>query len=340
MYYNTTDSAHFYRTYSGGVDVLDYESMTTSSLCNKPNCKHSSTDCIVQRLNGNVPMLSETKAYYFIDDEPSIEEGEDGKPFLKLGSTLYCFDFAANIEEKLFYIDGVSVANSCYGWLLHEGSIYFIGNHYRKIYDENGILTQCTGTGGEMKLYSVNLETQEMQNFGDLYNPTELAKYYPATLNSGEVYMEGVFDNKIYFNVAFVADASHTFYVTSFDLKTKTYSGEPENYNAIFFEAVAFASNDYLAISSNQKATVYRKGESEPIVFRDDTFNDYSQLSVFDDVIYFNGKAYMLKTGEVRTVDRLTDKQVVAKYGDSYIVSDVGMQSGFEKIPVSELLPV
>lgn len=345
MYWNTTDTYHCYKSLNNQTEVLDYETMQVSSLCSKPNCNHNDLDCIVRRLNGNIPMLSGTNAYYFSDDGARIQEGEDGKPFLKLGSTLYRFDLATNMEEKLLHIDGMSVSYNCYGWLLHDGSVYFIGNQYGRKTDENGILTGWRNTGGEMALYSVDLATQEITNYCDLYDLSALTKYYPDAPNSGEVYMKGIFDNKIYFNVAFVEMgedhmATYLHYVTYFDLGTKTYHGEPEDYANIDFGSVAFASEDYLVICADKSASVYLRGEAEPLVFRDDAFNDYAKISVFDDVLFFYDKAYMLKTGEVRTVERLANKQIVAKYGDSYIVSDEGMQTGFEKIPVSELLPV
>lgn len=130
MYFNTTDTMLCYKSLNGKTHILDYESMEDSLLCNKPNCTHNGNDCIVARLGGNIPIFSDTYAYYFIDDSPSIEEGEDGKPFLKLGTTLCRFDLTANAEEKLLHIDGVSASFNDYGWLLHDGAVWFIGNHY------------------------------------------------------------------------------------------------------------------------------------------------------------------------------------------------------------------
>ena len=50
------------------------------------------------------------------------------------------------------------------------------------------------------------------------------------------------------------------------------------------------------------------------------------------------GKVFDLNTGTVRSNGYLCEKDVVAKYGDSFIISDYGMQSGFEKIPAEQLL--
>lgn len=39
--------------------VLDYETMESVSLCNKPNCSHQSTDCIIKRLGYNLPVFDD-----------------------------------------------------------------------------------------------------------------------------------------------------------------------------------------------------------------------------------------------------------------------------------------
>lgn len=45
-----------------------------------------------------------------------------------------------------------------------------------------------------------------------------------------------------------------------------------------------------------------------------------------------------LNSKEERKIDALTGKNVVAKYGDSYIISDNGIEDIFEKIPAEKLL--
>ena len=45
--------------YDGSAFVIDYESMESSTLCNIPNCTHSSADCIVNicRINSQLPIV-------------------------------------------------------------------------------------------------------------------------------------------------------------------------------------------------------------------------------------------------------------------------------------------
>lgn len=110
MYFNMTDAMYCYKSLSNNAHILDFESMEDSLLCHKPNCTHNSEDCILARMSGNIPVFSGTDAYYFVDDGASIQEGEDGKPFLKLGTTLCRFDLTTNSEEKILHIDGISAS--------------------------------------------------------------------------------------------------------------------------------------------------------------------------------------------------------------------------------------
>lgn len=343
VFSNTTDFAHYFRSEDNQTTVLDYETMKTSLLCNKPNCKHDRNDCISHRLNGNLPLFSGTNLYYFIDTGNYMTQDENGKPCLKLGSTLYRFDLTTNQEEKLFHIDDVSVSQIFHGLLLHDGTIYFIGNHYNPEYDETGLMCGFGTSGGRMELYALDLSDLSVQNYGDLYNIDEIAEIYPYVRNSGEVFMKGMFDNKIYFDVCFVRDfnlnSNYVEYVTWFDLGTKTYHGEPQDYCNIDYCTADFVSKDYLVLSRDKQVTVYIAGQDKPVILKDDCFEPDSPLSVFDDTLfYYDGKAFDLRNGMARKLDGMHFKQVVARYGDSYIISDIGMQSGFEKIPAEKLL--
>ena len=337
-------SAEFlcFKTLERMTNILDYESMNNVSLCSKPNCNHKAKDCIVKRLDGHVPVFGEQCAYYFVDQEPKIQETEDGKTDLVLGSDLYCYDFRTNAETKLFHADA-SVSDSCYGWLLHNDVLYYIDNQYSRSYDETGMICASGNTGGNMSLCAVRLSDLQSTTLCKLYDVEKLTEYYPVTPDSGEVYMKGLFDNKIYFDVCFVDEqkprgTQYCSYVTYYDLSDGTYHGTPEEYGNIDFAEVGFLSEDYLVICRDGRASVYKKGSEQPVILEDADFNQYTMVSVFDDVLFFRGKVFDLNTGTVRSNGYLCEKDVVAKYGDSFIISDYGMQSGFEKIPAEQLL--
>lgn len=345
MYFNTSDTMHCYKALNGKTHILDYESMEDSLLCNKPNCTHVGNDCIVARLGGNIPMFSGTNAYYFVDDSPMIEEGADGKPFLKLGSTLYRFDLTTYTEEKILYVEGVSVSNNCYGWLLHDGTIWFIGNHYNPETDENGILTTYRNTGGKMDLYSVNLSTRAIQNYSDLYDVPNLTKHYPLTDKSGEVYMKGMFDSRIYFQVSFVTELedkvpNYVHYVEYFDLDSKKLVGEPVDFDNIDYCTVAFISKDYMIITRDGQADIYRAGQDDPVTVHDEKIFAVSFFSVsaFDEKLFVYDHVYDLNTQACTALQGRENTVVIAAYQDSYIISNAGGQDEFEKIPKTAYL--
>ena len=180
----------FHLDENGLVKRLDYNSMQDVPLCNKPNCRHTADDCILKRLNGKVPVFAGSKAYYFVDEEPGLVQDDEENTELKLGSSLFCYDFEKGKEAKLFSLPDVSVSKNCYGLLLHDQTLYFVTNSLSRYYDENGIMFGYGGTGGEMHLYAYDLSEGKAADICRLYDVDQIKDYYPDVTNSGEVYMK------------------------------------------------------------------------------------------------------------------------------------------------------
>ena len=327
------------------IHRLDYETMHEALLCSKPNCDHTDPDCIERRLNGKVPVIENQCAYYFVDEEPDFVQDEEGKTDLKLGTALYRYDLKNGNEKKLAEIPGLSIAKNCYGWLLHENTVYCVGTALSRMYDENGMVVGAGGSGGEMNLITVDLSTQQMRDLGSLYDTGAIAEYYPWVNASGEVYMKGLFDDKLYFDVCFYDGERYKSFVTYYDLTDGSYHGTPEDYGNIDFASAAYCTENALVICRTGSAAVYRKGEEQPVELKDACFYEDIVVSVFDDLLFCDGKVFDLNTKEARALDVLKSKNeyefskvVVSKYGDSYIVSDYSMQENFKKIPAEQLL--
>lgn len=200
-----------------------------------------------------------------------------------------------------------------------------------------------------MELYSIDLDTLEITNYGDLYNVEDLTKHYPKVPNSGEVYMCGVFEEKLYFVVAFIADAGdaglnempgeYVNYITYFDLQTEAYHGEPEDYENIDYSTVSFVSDDYLILTRDGNAEVYIAGAEAPVTVSDADIYEgiFIPVSAFDDTLFCYGKAYDLNTGEYSVLTENKNTTVIAAYQDTYIISE-GRQSEFEKIAKADFL--
>lgn len=347
-FYNCSENMLVHKVGSpagSSIRILDYGTMQDVSLCSKPNCTHKTTDCIVNRLGDNVPVFGDGKAYYFINDPILVKEDDEGKRVYQMGTTLYSYDMTTNMEEKLCHVNGGLTAGYT-GWLLHDNKIYFVENEYSKNYDENGNATGIySNVGGVMRLCAVDLSDMSVTDYGQLYDISTLIKYYPEAAYSAECYMYGVFDDKIYFTVSCresldreTMDIRFLNYVTYFDLKTQTYCGEPANFSNIEHGRIRWLSKDYLAIASEHQVSVTEKGKTDLIVIKNDLFNEFSNISVFDDKLFCDGKVFDLNTLAVTEPDVLKEKNVLAKYGDSYIISNENDPEQYEKISAEKLL--
>ena len=339
---NISDTFYCYRTKDRQTAVLDYDSMNTSLLCTKPNCSHTGDDCIVKRLNGNVPMFDENSAYYFVDAQPEMIENDEGKADLKLSSALYQYDLSSNSEKKIMQIDGKCVAFSNHCWMLRDKTIYFIEDTLGRNYDENGSLLSSHNSGGNLSLHAIHLNDLQDTELCELYSVKDLTEVYPMTPNSGGVFMQGVFDNKIFFNVCFLEgdeSSGYTTYVTYYDLTDGSYHGTPEDYHNIDFAEVKFLSDDYLVIRDrkNDQEKVYCKGSSEPVILSDPVFQG-PFVCAYDDTLYCYNKAFDLNTKESRTVDILKENRIVTKNGNSFILTDNALSGKFQKVSASKLL--
>ena len=133
--------------------------------------------------------------------------------------------------------------------------------------------------------------------------------------------------------------------MTYYDLTDGSYHGTPEDYGNIDFAGAAYCTEDALVICRAGSAAVYRKGAEQPVELKDACFYEDIVVSVFDDLLFCDGKVFDLNTKDVWALDVLKSKNeyefpkvVVSKYGDSYIISDYSMQENFEKIPAEKLL--
>ncbi|MBQ6040887.1 MAG: hypothetical protein IJL32_08965 [Oscillospiraceae bacterium] len=331
--------------------VLDYENMEQSLLCNKPNCRHTGNDCIMTRLYRNAPVFHDTCAYYFVDDKPEMVQDKDLNVKLKQGSNLCCYDFTTQTEKQLLHIEDASVSDGNGELLLHDDTLYYSKTVFHPATDENGAAVGFVGAGGDVSLAAIHLPDLKQEDLGSLYNYVELTKYYPMTPNSAHIFMAGLFDNRIYYNVAFVQGSGdptvagnyyYNFYVTYYDLSDGTYHGTPEDYEHIDFAQVMYLSDDYLVIRRDNQISVTKKGSDQQVTLTDESINDCSSISVFDDKVFCDGKIYDLNSKEVRESKllkpdpELLAKEVITKYKNSFILRDVSQN--FEKIPAEELL--
>lgn len=342
-YISIGDTTLCYTAPDSQKNILNYDTMETGIICNKPNCSHSDTSCVSFALGEYMPIFIENKAYFWIDDPESMEPNEEGIPDLKLGATLYSYDVFANETEKILHVDDVSVS-LCYGMALHQGTLYFVGNYKGRTYNENGIMLSKGNSGGRMGLFSVDLQKQEVHSFGDIYDLDALSAQYSGVKSSIEAYMKGIYDNKIYFEVSYIEDDTdmenlkYNSYVTYYNLETNEFAPQPEDLSNIDYVEIAFVSENYLVLVNDEHIfTIYQQGSDTSIEIEDENTNMYSEVFVDNDKLFFGDKIYDLKTGAYTINEKLKDSVIIAKYQGSYIMK-LPANETFEKIAKDELV--
>ena len=337
---NLTNTSMYYWGQTGKVSVMDFETMNSSILCDKPNCSHTTSECLANQIGPDLPVFGNGSIYYFIDDVPKYGPTDEHIVDLTLGTSLFEYDFSKHRSQQIAHIDHVGVNGNCQGVLYYNNRIWFVGNWYGRVYDENGSLISSGNSGGRYELLSVDLNSKEVVSYGDLYDVDAIAEYYPGVTSSGDIALKGLFDNKLWFEVSFVDDGKFHYrsYVTCYDLEKQAYLGTPTDYSAIDFKAVSFLSKEYLVLSKDHEMSVYKEGSTEPIVVTDDSFSEAQKVSVFDDILFANERVFDLNTGECRMLPSKANSYVIAEYKDNYLIENSKAVGVYHLILKSEYL--
>ena len=186
---------------------LDYETMNGVPLCNKPNCTHSDSSCVSNLCAGSfmVPVIYHDYVYWFASNY-EIVDSQDGKSqTADMHTKCMRARLDTGLTETFAEIDGVYMQNQIDLAIVND-TMYIIGS--KEIYqDETDGTWGGFSRSGEQYLYSINLDSAEVQNYG-LINDAPTAKYnwsYGASLWS-EVKMEGIYHDKLYLYYRYVKD--------------------------------------------------------------------------------------------------------------------------------------
>lgn len=208
MSYNVYENGLLYTVAnSSGTKAcfLDYETMNGVPLCNKPNCSHSDSSCISNLCAGSflVPVIYNDYVYWFTSDY-EIVDSEDGKSqTADMHTKCMRAKLDTGMVETFAEIDGVFMKNQIDLAIVND-TLYIIGS--KEIYqDETDGTWGGFSRSGEQYLYSLNLNSGEVYNYG-LINDAPTAKYnwsYGASLWS-EVKMEGIYNDKLYLYYRYV----------------------------------------------------------------------------------------------------------------------------------------
>lgn len=210
MAYNVYENGLLYtvsQTSGTQAYFLDYETMNSTPLCNKPNCTHTDSSCISGLCAGAflVPVIYQDSVYWFTSDYKIVDSDDGKSQEAEIKTKCMKAKLDTGTVEIFAEIDGVFM-NHAIDLIIDNEKLYIIGS--REIY-QNPIDGTWGGfsRSGEQYLYSINLESAEVQNYGQI-NDSPYAEnnwIHGASIFS-EVKMGGIYNNKLYMYYRYVED--------------------------------------------------------------------------------------------------------------------------------------
>lgn len=189
---------------SNAAYFLDYESLQSVPLCNKPNCTHSNSSCLAHQCveNSLLPIVYQNNLYWF-ETTSQIIDADDGQSTDYVFHTIcYRADMTTGEREKFVEIPDVSMRDAV-EMVIADDVLYVIGcdQAYQEKDGSWSELSRC----GDQYLYAIDLTNAAVKNYG-LINDAPTA-HYNWTLNGAMEYsvmLTGVYQNKLYMSYRYV----------------------------------------------------------------------------------------------------------------------------------------
>lgn len=332
------DDSAIYNGAAQNAMIIDYETMETSLLCNIPNCNHSKSECLVNTLKSSnqLPIIYNNCAYYFINY--SSFKDVDGKSVLDLKTLIQKYDFNNRTITKFAEINNFN-ANKDMGCYLIGSDYYFTTNYGNPIYDESGNISSSVNGGGG-NLFSVNLESGKVTDYGEIFDYEALKKKYPAARTSTAMYLMSKIDNKLYIRVDYCKEEMTPETMNqgivplrygstyTFDLDSHEFEKKDDRFSLCCMNGYQV----YLAENSDSQLLIENLETGE--VYEGPETTMYNAVTVFGDKLWYDSKCFDIKSGAEKTISELDCAYAISEYEDYYIIN--GQSNGqyeFEKLP-------
>ena len=168
----------------------DFETMEKAVLCSRPNCTHTTSECMGNNV-GNCPMLYNGYLYYFSWNDEIKELGNGERKYL-----IFSKLFRASLNNS--EIETVAEFKDCApreydGYLLYNDVIYFTGDNMNPTEDEYGNIV-TSNQGGTHYFCSIDLKMGKYINYGSIYDGD---KRYSEASHSSSARILGYYNSKI-----------------------------------------------------------------------------------------------------------------------------------------------
>lgn len=357
-----------HNTYKNGIvytdgnilNFIEYTSFNNIPLCNKPNCLHNDSSCIakVAKTQGSTPsVVYKDKIYYFTSSSEITESKDEKSTNYSIKCDLNKIDLHTGTNEKVCTFSDMEAITSSQ-IVLENNKIYFIAN--------NGSIQNPSGawyyfsSGGRQNLCSVNLDTGEFHDYGQINDNKKMA----TTLFSigeavfginGQISIDGFFNDLIYM---------HYYYADSAEIVYNNLECSVYDENSIFHrENVTFDinSNQFSTDSNfdisctNDKYCIYWDNNLNKYISK--THNDKIEMDMIqkcDGIEIYDDTIWCIKDSNYVSFYNLDKKQlfqiaekykeknmqIIDKQNNQYIIhyydEKIG-QNVFERIPESDL---
>lgn len=329
-FYAAMDSEAFYISGTGNPGIVDFATLKTGDICNIPNCNHTVSSCIVSSIktSGNIPTVYNNSAYYFMNISGFTDK--DGKRALDLNAYVMKYDFSRNETEKIADIEGIN-ANTNGGAYLVGDELYFIANFGNPKYDEAGNVKSSSGGGGG-NLYSINLGTAEVTDYGEIFDYEALKEEYPVAAISTSTNITGKIGDELYLSTGFLKEELGGWcgFTYAFNPETRKYKKVNDCFSV-------WNSNGWCTYMENG---ILYYGKPDWQEFKEGSaVTAFNNVSVLDDRIWHESMCYDIETGIEKNFTDLNFGVVIAKYEGNYIVKGEDSDGNiiFEKIPCEEI---
>lgn len=296
---------------------VDYNTMEKTILCSKPNCVHNNTSCPANVM-GTAPILTENSIYYF-DVSYGVVEKKYGVKELEIKSRLVKMALdTAEIETIAEFND--CVPDNSRGFILYNNRIYFTGDDFAPTTDEYGGFFY-SNIGGTHYLCSIDLETGEYINYGNIYDD----KMYEGANCSSSARILGIYNSKMIINYEFcktledAASANFTELVFEFDFDTNQMTLTDIQSIPVYVDSDTIIYNDY----DINKCVVIDKGNRFELDIGEVTLASLlnNKLFVRDDKNNYALKWYDLSDMSEHHVKDYDGFMPVSIYYESYILT-------------------
>lgn len=314
------------------IRYMNLDTMQDTVLCAKPNCTHKNSDCIAKIIQGT-PVIYNNYIYYF-DSKEGVNETPDGYEF-------YINSKLKKVSMETSEIEVVTEFTDCepdqHGkdFVIDGNMLYFCGNDMNPTQNEFGGIDYASA-GGKFSVCSINLDTGEYTNYGNIYDNT----LYSGMSQSAGANLIGCYNSKLYIEYSFMKEYSDSFEnvdprelftVMNFEFDLQTHEiREADLPSGSHMGDDFYVYSNYPEISS----TVLVGDEKYTIPDADvETFGKY-----FDGKLFILDKWYDVKDGSCHDLgSKYAEWKILTKYGDYYIFADM-FNSDFIKLTEEELL--